>query len=98
MLGLGHSELRCSDFGLEQSLGLGLMVVQNPQQSADIIRRVLDGQPGAARDIVIANASAALWVSGISDDLMTGADRCAMAIDKGHAKEMLADLVEITNK
>ena len=95
---IAHSELVPTDFGLEKSLGNSLLVVQNPQQSADVIRRVLDGQPGPARDIVIANAAATLWVSGISDALLTSADRCAMAIDKGHARDMLKDLVSMTKE
>ena len=95
---IANSELVPGDFGMENSLGIGLLVVQNPQQSADIINRVLDGQSGPSRDIVIANAAATLWVSGISDDLMTGANRCSMAIDKGHAKEMLKELADMTNK
>lgn len=95
---IANSELVPSDFGLENSLGISLLVVQNPQQSADVIRRVLEGQPGPARDIVIANAAASLWVSGISDDLLTGAERCKMAIDKGHAGDLLKELVEMTNK
>ena len=95
---IANSELVPTDFGIEKNLGIGLLVVQNPQQSADVIQRVLEGQPGPARDIVIANAAATLWVSGISDDLMTGADRCKMAIDKGHANEIFKELIEMTNK
>ena len=68
---LTSREIMPEDFGISQS-ATDLLVVQNPQQSADIINRVLDGQPGPARDIVVINAAAALWVSGISDDLRSG--------------------------
>lgn len=85
------------DFGFE-STNLSSLQVQNPAESADVIRRVVDGRPGAARDIVIANASAALWISGLADSLSAGAQRCADAIDRGTAREMLAELVEITQK
>lgn len=91
------TELQPEDFGLMKS-GTSLLRVQNPQQSADLIQRVLAGQSGAARDIVLANAAAALWISGISDDLRSGAERCAMAIDKGHAQELLSELVDLTQK
>jgi anthranilate phosphoribosyltransferase len=94
---VASTELHPSDFGLEKSNSISLLVVQNPHQSADIINRVLDGQKGPARDIVIANAAAALWVSGICDDLHSGAERCAMAIDKGHARSILQELIEATN-
>ena len=93
---LAHREIAPEDFGITRG-SVELLVVQNPQQSADIISRVLDGQPGAARDIVVINAAAALWISGISDDLGTGVERCQMAIDKGHAKDILEELKEVTN-
>ena len=93
---LAHRELFPEDFGIERS-GIQLLKVQNPQQSADIILRVLAGQPGSARDIVSINAAAALWISGICDDLSAGIERCHMAIDKGHAKETLNELIETTN-
>ena len=93
---LAHRELFPEDFGIERS-GIQLLKVQNAQQSADIITRVLSGQPGAARDIVSMNAAAALWISGICDDLSAGIERCRMAIDKGHAKEILNELIETSN-
>lgn len=92
-----NTELTPEDFKLNQS-STSLLRVQNPQQSADLIQRVLAGQSGPARDIVLANAAAALWISGIADDLRTGTERCAMAIDKGHAKELLSDLADMTHK
>ena len=86
-----------NDFRLEQST---LMMVKagDPKESAEIIQRVLGKQGGAARDIVVANAAAALWISGLCDNLEIGAERCATAIDNGQAAEMLKDLVEMTNK
>ena len=70
----------------------------NPVESAEIINRVLAGATGPARDIIVANAAAALWVSGLCDALSTGAERCAAAIDNGQASEILEDLVQMTNK
>ena len=93
---IAHREIAPEDFGLTAG-SIELLVVQNPQQSADIINRVLDGQPGPGRDIVIVNAAAALWISGICDDLRTGVERCQMAIDKGHARDILDELKKITN-
>ncbi len=84
-----------SDFGMEKN-GLMLISASDPIESAEIIERVLAGHSGAARDIVIANAAAALWVSGLADSLSRGAERCAAAIDNGQAKEMLKELIRIT--
>jgi len=84
------------DFGLPTNRMMLISAV-DPADSADKIRRLLKGQEGAARDIVIANAAAALWVSGLSDSLAHGAERCATAIDNGQARETLDDLVKLTN-
>ena len=85
------------DFGIEKR-SVMLIQASDPADSADLIRRVLAGQTGAARDIVVANAAAALWVSGLSDSPAQGATRCIAAIDNGQAKEMLAELVKMTNR
>ncbi len=90
-------ELSAKDFGLETSSST-MLKVPDPKESADAIRRVLDGHTGAKRDVVIANAAAALWVSGICDGLLIAAERCATAIDNGQAKEMLKELAEMTTK
>ena len=85
------------DFALSQG-NLAMIKAANSVESAEIIQRVLAGTSGPARDIVVANASAALWVSGLCDSLATGAERCAAAIDNGQAAEILKELVEMTNK
>lgn len=90
-------ELSAKDFGLETS-SLAMLKVPDAKESADAIRRVLDGHTGPKRDVVIANAAAALWVSGICDGLLIAAERCATAIDNGQAKAMLKELAEMTTK
>ena len=92
-----QGELAPVDFGLEQS-SIKLLRANSPSESADVIRRIIEGQLGPQRDIVVANAAAALWISGITDGLLAGAERCARAIDNGQTKEILAELVEMTNK
>ena len=94
---IAHRTISPADFGLEPTNSVELKAI-DASDSADKIRRILDGQQGAARNVVVINAAAALWISGISEDLRLATDRCARAIDNGQAKEMLADLVEITNK
>lgn len=86
-----------SDFGLPEG-NLIMIKASDPRESAEIIQRVLNGHSGAGRDIVVANAAAALWVSGLCDSLEIGAERCATAIDNGQASEMLKDLAEMTTK
>lgn len=65
--------------------------------NADAIRRVLDGEKGPFRDIVLLNAAAALIVGGKAKDLIDGVAKATRSIDSGLAKQALAKLVEITN-
>ncbi len=67
-----------------------------PDASATIIRALLDGAHGPARDIVCLNAAAALVVADIAEDLVEGVERAAEAIDSGKAKIALDELVRIT--
>ena len=92
--GAAPSELRefawtPADFGLERR-DLTPLHVDEPQQSAAMIREVLKAAPGPARDIVVANAAAALWVAGKVDTPAAGAKLAAEAIDSGAAAHVLA--------
>jgi len=51
------------DFGIERG-NLSLLSASDPVESAEKIQRVLAGHSGPTRDVVVANAAAALWVSG----------------------------------
>jgi anthranilate phosphoribosyltransferase len=67
-----------------------------PAENAAAVHALLDGKPGAFRDIVLLNAGAALVVAGKAKDLKDGAAQAAASIDKGHAKTALQKLVTIT--
>lgn len=84
-----------ADFGLAEG-NLDALTADGPAASAEFIRGVLAGQRGPARDIVILNAAAALWVSGITPSLCTCAQQAAEAIDAGRAKELLTRLAQAT--
>lgn len=86
-----------ADFGLERA-SLDSLRVEGPQQSAEVIRQVLAGGRGPARDIVVANAAAALWTVGRAETVLDGARRAAEALDSGTAAELLARLVEHSNR
>jgi len=68
------------------------LIVDGPEQSAQVIRAILHGEKGPARDIVLANASAGLWVSGRTHSLLEGVAHAARAIDSGAALRILEDL------
>lgn len=84
------------DFGLARA-SVDSMLVDGPESSAAVIREVLAGARGPARDIVILNAAAALWTAGLSSDTRYCAERAAEAIDRGDARELLARLAAMTH-
>jgi anthranilate phosphoribosyltransferase len=81
------------DFGLERGATSGLEV-ESPAHSAMVIRKVLKGQPGTARDIVVLNAAAALIAAEVADSPRAAARLAAEAIESGAASALLAQLVE----
>lgn len=86
-----------ADFGLQECHPDQLRV-NSPVESAAVVREILDGKPGPARDIVIANAAAALWVAERATDLHSAAQKAAAAIDSGAAQEVLSGLVKASHQ
>lgn len=71
--------------------------VQNAEESKAMIDDVLTGiacSNQAARDIVLLNAGAAIYVAGLADSLTTGIDRAVTVIDDGTAQMKLAALIK----
>ena len=84
------------EFGLQRA-GLAAITVEDAQQSLAMIRAVFDGQPGAAHDIVILNAGAAIYAAGLTSSLADGVSRAADVIQAGKAKQVLESLVAVSN-
>ncbi len=85
-----------ADFGLSPA-PLDALRATTPEESAAVIRAVLDGQEGPPRDIVVMNAAAALWVCGAVEQVRTGAEQAADALRSGRAKRLLAELARLTH-
>ena len=83
-------------FGL-QTGDVRSLAVASPQESLAMIRAVLDDTPGAARDIVLLNAGAAIYVCGIADSLQHGVDAATRVIASGEAKRKLEQLIDTSN-
>jgi anthranilate phosphoribosyltransferase len=64
----------------------------DPETNALALEAVLEGRPGAYRDIVLLNAAASLVVADRAGDLREGVALAARAIDDGAASERLAKL------
>jgi anthranilate phosphoribosyltransferase len=89
-------------------LGLGVhslkdIQIQNAAESKAMILEVLNGKSSnekssAARDIVLMNAGAAIYVAGITSSLQSGIEKAAEVIDNGAALEKLNQLIERSNQ
>lgn len=67
------------------------------QHNAAALLRVLEGEAGAYRDIVLLNAGAALVIAGKAKDIKEGIALAAHSIDSGAAKAKLDKLIAVSN-
>ncbi|MEP7284898.1 MAG: anthranilate phosphoribosyltransferase [Chloroflexota bacterium] len=85
-----------------QSLGFKLAQLEDllggePQQNAEITRKILDGTTsGAKRDVVILNAAAGLVVGGKAKDLKEGIELATNSIDSGASLTKLDALIALS--
>ncbi len=87
--------VEAEDFGL-RTWSLEQVRASSVEESAQMIRDVLDGRPGAARDFAVLNAGAALLVAGVARGLDEGVRLAIDAIDGGAARQTLERLVRIS--
>jgi anthranilate phosphoribosyltransferase len=69
----------------------------SPEQSAAIVRSVLQGNKGPARGVVLLNSGAALYVGGAAASIQEGMRVAAESIDSGKARQKLEQLAQMTN-
>jgi len=72
--------------------------VNSADQSATVIRSILAGQSGPARDIAVLNAGAAIVIAGGAGDLLHGLHAAQQAIDSGKARKTLEALVRCSHE
>ena len=66
-----------------------------PNENADIIRRIFNGETGPRRDIVVFNAGAGIKVGGKTESLIDGIKLAEESIDSGSAKNVLKLLAAV---
>lgn len=71
--------------------------VADATASLAMIRAVFDDTPGPARDIVLLNAGAAIYVAGVADSLKEGIEAARRAVASGAARHKFAQLIETSN-
>lgn len=86
-----------SDFDLQIS-SIESLRGGDPETNAQIIRSVLDGEIGPQRDIVVANAAAALFLAQRAPDLKVAVTLACEAIDSGAARKKLEDVASFRMK
>jgi len=83
------------DFGIAMASNRSLRVANADESKAMLLDAIAD-TPGTAREIVVLNAGAALYVAGIAETLMNGIERARAAIASGDARRRLDLFVETT--
>lgn len=82
-------------FGLKK-MDITALAVDSAEQSLSVIRSVLNNENGAAKDIVLLNAGAAIYVSGLTDSLKAGVEKAQQVIASGAAAEKFNQLITYT--
>ncbi len=90
-------QLTPEQFGLTRE-PLSWLAVDSAEESLAMIHGVLAGGIGPARDIVLLNAGAAIYVSGIAASLEEGVARAAGVIDAGTARRKLDQLIDFARQ
>lgn len=72
------------------------LVGGSPEDNAAALRRLLDGERSAYRDVVLLNAAAAFLMGDLVETLREGVERAAESIDSGGARRALDGLVRAT--
>ena len=67
-------------------------------ENARIAAAILGGEEGARREVVVANAGAALYVAGLAPTIAFGVEMARQAIASGAAKQKLQELVDVTRE
>lgn len=69
-----------------------------PEENAEIILKILKGETGARRNMVLMNAGAAIYVGKKADSLKEGIEKAKEVIDTGLALKKLNDFAEFTQE
>jgi len=79
-------------FGFQRA-SLTELAVTDAASSLLMVKSVLDNQPGAARDIVLLNAGAAIYAANITESLAAGIEKARQVIASGAARAKLDALI-----
>jgi anthranilate phosphoribosyltransferase len=96
--GIEEYEISPEDFGLSRHAPDGLLG-GDAHLNARILRDILSGaETGAARDVILLNAGAAIYVSGEAKTIEEGVRLAGESIGSGAAEKALEDFVHTTRR
>ena len=84
-------------FGLERA-DLSTITANDADDSAAILKAVLDNTQGPTLDIVLLNAGAAVYAAGLTTELIGGVVKAREVIESGVARDKLDALIKFTQK
>jgi anthranilate phosphoribosyltransferase len=90
-------EINPHDLGLEMH-PLEKVLGGDASLNAEITRSVLQGEKSPYRDVVLANAGACIYISGLATSILEGVKLAAGAIDNGSAYAKLNQLIQMTGE
>jgi anthranilate phosphoribosyltransferase len=85
-------------FGFQRASPEEVGAPSSPQSCAEMIRRLLSGEKGAARDLLLLNAGAALVVGDAAQTIAEGIQLAEEIIDSGKAMHVLESYIRFTQE
>lgn len=95
---ISEYNIRPEQFGIAVRENLDDIKVADAAQSLAMMNRVLAGEAGAARDIVLLNAAATIYAANVADSLEAGVEAAREAIDSGRARAKQQELVAASQR
>ena len=90
-------EIHPEDFGLTMASHRSLRV-ETAEESRDMLKAVLNNQPGPALDIVALNAGVALYAADVAPTMMDGLKLAQQVLANGLANQKLTQFIEFTHR
>ena len=94
---ISEYDIAPEDFGISR-ISLDRLRINDINESLDLVRGALNGSHKGASDIVILNAGAAIYVSGIAKDLESGVDKARDAVNSGLAEKVFKSFIDFTSQ
>lgn len=90
-----HWLIHPQNYGIKHH-SLDEVMVDSPRQSLELIQEVFSGKQGAARDMVLLNAAAAIYCAHENTSFVEALEQAKIAIDSGKASQCFTQLSQLT--